>query len=276
MTTEEFAAIIDEIIDQPPSAPTDRHRGDLRRWQSTGFQAAAEAERAFGIPPAKENVIGPVPGCLRLRSKTHRLADTRWRSAGPGCGRCAELPAESGRAPFQGRRGDECRLPPQCSIGLGWVEVARSNDPFGYNKRCRYVHRNEIYWDMRAKEANLSDAGWLLREKFVKKSAKAAFPKFKELIDGADAASGMGGYGGYVVEGGSEYRFPGRAPTSIAPGRRRSRHGIAAKPTRYVSLSYGIAAGSISTSSRCAAVAGGVRRRECRASSGGNVGAGRP
>ena len=34
---------------------------------------------------------------------------------------------------------------PQVSVGIGWVEVARSSDPFGSPHRCRAVHRNEIF-----------------------------------------------------------------------------------------------------------------------------------
>lgn len=210
MTTEEFAAIIDEIIDQPPwrlQADTEADYVDGNQLDSSLLQKLKD----LGIPPAKENVIGPaIAAVCGYEAKTR----TDWRVTPDGDPQGQDVADALNYRLNQAERhskADEAMsaaFRPQCSIGLGWVEVARSNDPFGYNKRCRYVHRNEIYWDMRAKEANLSDAGWLLREKFVKKSrAKAAFPKFKELIDGADAASGMGGYGGYVVEGGLSTGF---------------------------------------------------------------------
>jgi hypothetical protein len=205
MTVEEFATIIDEIIDQPPW----RLQADIEADYVDGNQLDSkllQRLREVGIPPAKENIVGPaIAAVCGYEAKTR----TDWRVTPDGDPQGQDVADALNYRLNQAERyskADEAMsaaFRPQASVGLGWVEVARSNDPFGYNKRCRYVHRNEIYWDMRAKEADLSDAGWLVREKFVKKSrAKAAFPKHKELIDQADAASGMGGYGGYVVEGG--------------------------------------------------------------------------
>lgn len=205
MTVEEFAGIIDEIIDQPPW----RLQADIEADYVDGNQLDSkllQRLREVGIPPAKENVVGPaIAAVCGYEAKTR----TDWRVTPDGDPQGQDVADALNYRLNQAERhskADEAMsaaFRPQSSIGLGWVEVARSSDPFGYNKRCRYVHRNEIYWDMRAKESDLSDAGWLLREKFVKKSrAKSAFPKHKELIEDADSASGMGGYGGYVVEGG--------------------------------------------------------------------------
>ena len=205
MTTEEFATIIDEIIDQPPW----RLQADIEADYVDGNQLDSkllQRLKEIGIPPAKENIVGPaIAAVCGYEAKTR----TDWRVTPDGDPQGQDVADALNYRLNQAERyskADEAMsaaFRPQASVGLGWVEVARAKDPFGYNKRCRYVHRNEIYWDRCAKEADLSDAGWLLREKFTKKSrAKSAFPKHKELIDGADAASGMGGYGGYVVEGG--------------------------------------------------------------------------
>lgn len=205
MSAEEYATIIDETIDQPPW----RLQADVEADYVDGNQLDSkllQRLREVGIPPAKENVIGPaIAAVCGYEAKTR----TDWRVTPDGDPQGQDVADALNYRLNQAERyskADEAMsaaFRPQASVGMGWVEVARSKDPFGYNKRCRYVHRNEIYWDMRAKEPDLSDAGWLLREKFVKKSrAKSAFPKHKDLIDGADAASGMGGYGGYIVEGG--------------------------------------------------------------------------
>lgn len=38
----------------------------------------------------------------------------------------------------------------QACVGVGWVEVGRNRDPFGYPHRCRPPHRREVWWDWRA------------------------------------------------------------------------------------------------------------------------------
>lgn len=205
MTVAEYATIIDEIIDQPPW----RMDADRQADYVDGNQldsALLQRLREVGIPPAKENIIGPaIAAVCGYEAKTR----TDWRVTPDGDPQGQDVADALNYRLNQAERHSKAddamsaAFRPQCSVGLGWVEVSRSKDPFGYNKRCRYVHRNEIYWDMRAKEPDLSDAGWLLREKYTKKArAKAAFPKHADLIDNADSASGMGGYGGYVVEGG--------------------------------------------------------------------------
>ncbi|MGI9838880.1 hypothetical protein [Vibrio parahaemolyticus] len=56
----------------------------------------------------------------------------------------------------------------QIKAGIGWVEVTRNDDPFyggGYN--IKPVRRQEMWWDWNAQEADLSDARWLLRKRWV-------------------------------------------------------------------------------------------------------------
>lgn len=205
MTPQEFATIIDEAIDQPPW----RAQADIEADYVDGNQLDSrllQRLKAIGIPPAKENIIGPaIAAVCGYEAKTR----TDWRvtpDGDPGGQDVAD--ALSFRVNQAERHSGadaamSAAFRPQASVGLGWVEVARSSDPFGHSHRCRSVHRNEVFWDMRAKEKNLSDAGWLFRERFIKKArAAAAFPDKADLIAQADAASGIGGYGGYVVEGG--------------------------------------------------------------------------
>lgn len=72
----------------------------------------------------------------------------------------------------------------QVKAGLGWVEVGRNNDPFRYPYRVNYVHRNEIFWDWHSQEPDLSDARWLVRQKWLDTDElKLGFPQHAELID---------------------------------------------------------------------------------------------
>ena len=205
MTPMEFAAIIDEAIDQP----TWRAQADIEADYVDGNQLDSgllQRLKAIGIPPAKENIIGPaIAAVCGYEAKTR----TDWRVTPDGDPGGQDVADALNFRVNQAERhsGADAAMSaafrPQASVGLGWVEVARSSDPFGHPHRCRYVHRNEVFWDMRAKEKDLSDAGWLFRERFIKKArAAVAFPDKADLIVQADAASGIGGYGGYVVEGG--------------------------------------------------------------------------
>lgn len=38
----------------------------------------------------------------------------------------------------------------QVRVGVGWVEVGRNHDPFGFWHRCSSPHRREIWWDWRS------------------------------------------------------------------------------------------------------------------------------
>jgi hypothetical protein len=63
--------------------------------------------------------------------------------------------------------------------GIGWVEVKKNKDPLGAKYRIGYVHRDEIDWDWKADN-------WLLRKRWIDvEEAVAAFPKYKDIIEGA-------------------------------------------------------------------------------------------
>lgn len=205
ITLSEYADIIDQAIDQPPW----RAQADIEADYVDGNQLDSrllQRLKAIGIPPAKENIIGPaIAAVCGYEAKTR----TDWRvtpDGDPGGQDVADalnfrINQAERHSKADAAMSDAFRA--QASVGLGWVEVARASDPFSFPHRCRYVGRNEIFWDMRSREKDLSDASWLLRERFVKKQqVAAAFTEHRELIAQADAASGMGGYGGYVVEGG--------------------------------------------------------------------------
>ena len=257
MTAGEFGTIIDEAIDQPPW----RAQADIEADYVDGNQLDSKLLarlKSMGVPPAKENVIGPaIASVCGYEAKTR----TDWRVSPDGDPEGQDVADALNFRLNQAERHSKAdaamseAFRPQASVGLGWVEVARSSDPFAYNKRCRYVHRNEIFWDMRARERDLSDAGWLLRERFIKKSrAAAAFPKHKALIEQAEAASGLGGYGSYVVE--VAYRPACTLPqTPAGHGRAASSRGIARRATKCAWWSFGIGAGSVPWCSSSRAVA---------------------
>ncbi|CUB01428.1 hypothetical protein [Comamonas thiooxydans] len=205
MTVLEYAKIVQECIDQPPW----RAAADKEADYADGNQLSTELLKrlqATGVPPAKENVIGPaIAAICGFEAKTR----TDWRVTPDGDPTGKDVADALNYRLNQAERFSKAdaamseAFKPQAAVGLGWVEVARSSNPLEYKTRCHYIHRNEIHWDMRASEKDLSDARWLLRERFISKERTArAFENMAQLIMQAQTVSGLGGYGGYVTEGG--------------------------------------------------------------------------
>lgn len=80
----------------------------------------------------------------------------------------------------------------QVKVGLGWVYVGRETDPFRYGYRVENVNRREIWWDMRARRRDLSDARYLVRRKWHDLDVlKAMFPQHVRLIEQAGTGTAM-------------------------------------------------------------------------------------
>jgi hypothetical protein len=68
--------------------------------------------------------------------------------------------------------------------GIGWIEVSHNPDPLAYPYRVVAVHRNEVWWDWRAKMADLSDARWMVRQRWVDlDEATTLLPQFRDLLE---------------------------------------------------------------------------------------------
>lgn len=145
-----------------------------------------DAQRKLGIPPAMENLIGPALEGIRGYEKATR---TDWRVTANGQPDGKDV-AEAinfklNEAERHSRADAACSdaFYPQIAVGLGWVEVSRSDDPFGYPYKCRAVNRNEIYWDWSAEAPDLSDAHWLRRQRWMRPDRLIrVFPEHKDLI----------------------------------------------------------------------------------------------
>ncbi len=68
--------------------------------------------------------------------------------------------------------------------GIGWIEVSRTPDPLAYPYRVSAVHRNEVWWDWRAKQPDKSDARWMCRQRWVDlDDAQESMPQFRDLLE---------------------------------------------------------------------------------------------
>ncbi|MGO2317449.1 MAG: portal protein [Vibrio toranzoniae] len=72
----------------------------------------------------------------------------------------------------------------QIKGGIGWVEVMRNDDPFyGGDYKIKPVRRQEMWWDWHAQEADLSDARWLMRKRWIDSDECISwFPEHAEII----------------------------------------------------------------------------------------------
>lgn len=181
----EYQEILNEIEQQPRW----RAIADSEADYADGNQLDGELlkkQRELGLPPAVENLIGPA---LRAIIGYEKSVRTDWRvtpNGEVGGQDVADaLNYKLNQAERNSKADKACSdaFETQIKCGLGWVEVSRDTDPFRYPYRCRKTHRNEIHWDMNAVEADLSDARWLRRAKWLRPERIAlSFPDHKGLI----------------------------------------------------------------------------------------------
>lgn len=180
-----FTKFFKEIQDQPSwRAKADREMDYVDGNQLDS--AILQAQKAIGMPPAIEPLIGPaIEAVLGLEAKTR----TDWRITAEGIegDQVAEaLNHKVNQAERTSGADKACSdaFKPQVCVGLGWVEVARESDPFKNPYRCEAVHRNEIFWDMLDKSPGLEKARYLVRRRWTDaEQVKLKFPKHKALIE---------------------------------------------------------------------------------------------
>lgn len=190
ISIEEFASIVRESLAQPPWRAQADHEADYADGNQLST-ALLQRLKEMGIPPAKENVIGPA-----IRSVCGFEAKTRtdWRvtpDGNPGGQDVADalnFKLNQAERHSKADRALSAAFKPACAVGIGWVEVSRASNSLDFPYKCRYIHRNELWWDMKAIEPDLSDARWLYRRRWVSRSRAARmFPEHATLImNGAD------------------------------------------------------------------------------------------
>lgn len=206
LSLDELTEIMHEIEEQPHWRAT----ADKEMDYADGNQLDSDLLKrmqAIGIPPAVEDMIGPallsVEG-FELQTRT----DWRVKANGEtGSDDVADaLNYKLNQAERLSKADKACSMAfrPQIGCGIGWVEVKREQDPFKYPYRCVAVHRNEIHWDMKSTENDLSDARWLRRTRWIHpKRLVSAFPQHEELITTIGRHGGSWWLEADVIDGGS-------------------------------------------------------------------------
>lgn len=205
LTVQEFATIVREAINQPPW----RNQADKEADYADGNQLDTDLmrkQKALGIPPAKENIIGPaIKAVCGYEAKTR----TDWRVTPDGDPQGqdiadainyklnkAERHSKADRAMSQAFQA-------QVSVGLGWVEVTRAPHSMMFPYQCQYVNRNEIWWDMRDTSPDLRNSRWLMRRKWIdRQTAAQKWSKHREIIMNS-IEQWIGDSAGQMLEGGN-------------------------------------------------------------------------
>ncbi|MBB6559592.1 hypothetical protein HNP48_002259 [Acidovorax soli] len=185
LTLAEYTDIIREIEAQPPW----RGAADREMDYADGNQLNSDLLRAnadLGIPPAVEDKTGPMMLALQGYETAIR---TDWRvkpngnAGGQDVADALNFKLNEAERHSKADRACSDAFRPQAGVGLGWVEVSRSSDPFEYPYQCVHVHRNEIHWDWASKKDLLEDARYLRRLRWMHPSRLLSiFKEHRELI----------------------------------------------------------------------------------------------
>ena len=193
LTQYEYQDIIREIEEQPNwrrTADKEMDYADGNQLDSALLRKQAE----LGIPPAVEDLVGPALLSIQGYEATIR---TDWRVTpngepdGQDIADALNYKLNQAEKASKADRACSKAFRPQIGCGVGWVEVSKESDPFKYPYRCVPVHRNEIHWDMKAVESDLSDGRWLRRQRWLSPERIAlVFPQHKELIQQCKTGGG--------------------------------------------------------------------------------------
>lgn len=184
LTELQYREIVNDIRRQPSwRKEADRCAGFYDGNQLTA-EEAAELE-ARGMSPIIVNHVKPlVNSVLGLEAKTR--ADWRVAADRDEEQDLAEaLSAKLMEAEREARADQACSeaFASQLKGGVGWVHITRNADPFGYPYKVEPVSRREIWWDWHARMPDLSDARYVVRQRWYPIDAiVAVFPDKADII----------------------------------------------------------------------------------------------
>lgn len=195
VTAQTLADCLAEIHEQPPW----RNQADREMDYCDGNQSDSETLQAMrdkGMKPTTENVLGPTMEDIAGIEAKNR---TDWKVIPDGdSDEESEAVAKAiGYKLYQAekRSGADKALTQAyeslAKVGVGFVEVDRSTDPFAFPYQTNFLHRNECWWDWFSKKPDFSDARWFLRRRWVHvDTAKLLWPNKKAIVDGSRSGWG--------------------------------------------------------------------------------------
>lgn len=204
LTLAEWQGINDEIREQPAW----RRDADIIADYYDGNQLDSEtlqAMQALGMAPIIENLMAPaIDSVLGLEAKNRVdcLVTAQGNSKYSQIAEAINEKMNEAERESQFDRACADAHAAQIKVGMGVVGVGREHDPFKYPHVAECVHRNECFWDWKAK-TDLSDARYFLRRRWHDVDVlKLAFPDQADLIQHSGSAWATGGMMELITEGG--------------------------------------------------------------------------
>lgn len=183
-----------EDVDNQPQWRSDADQA-ARMYDGKQISAQRKAElEASGEPETVVNLMfGAINGALGQEAKT-RLD---WRAS-------ADSDAFQDVADVLNTKLKEAQRETEADLaisdaykgqlvpGIGWVQVSRNPDPLAYPYRVEHVHRNEVWWDWRARRMDKQDGSWMCRQRWVDADeAISAMPQFRAIFEHGCSSSAL-------------------------------------------------------------------------------------
>ena len=121
-----------------------------------------------GMQPVSRNLIGPAVDVVLGMEEKNRQDWKVVAADDPDTDEAIALTQELGEVERLSRadRAVSDAYARQIKCGVGWAEVGQNPDPFGYRHRCFAPRWQEMHWDWRSREPDLSDARYVWRRRW--------------------------------------------------------------------------------------------------------------
>lgn len=190
LTMDEYTLFLDEIENQPPFRRNANREQDYYDGNQLDSELLQRLEER-GLPPATEPLIGStIDSVLGIEAKNR----TDWRVVADNdaieheeTAKALDYKLNQAERRSGADKGCADGYAGLIKVGWSWVEVGRESDPFKFPYRVQEIPRNEIFWDIAARRSDLSDARWLIRQRWVHVNTVAQiFPdKGKQFLNKA-------------------------------------------------------------------------------------------
>lgn len=181
---------LENLVADCNDQPLWRDRANLAAAYIDGKQFTEEQEQALiseGMRDVKPtNLVGRVVRSLlgqEAKARTDIKVEADEDEYGDLCDVFNARMAEAKRETYADQSVSNAYAS-QVGPGIGWVEVARNSDALEYPYRIKDIHREQMWWDMRAEDVLLRDARWICRKRWQDlDELQAAMPQFKDLLE---------------------------------------------------------------------------------------------
>jgi hypothetical protein len=183
-------AALEDLVNDCQGQPDWRSRADIAHaYYDMGKQVTPEQEHRIrvdmGIEPRQTNLIhGVINGVLGQEAK--QRTDVRVEADDEDFADVSDVLSKAMKEAQRESNSDMAisnGYAGQVKGGIGWVEVSRASDPLDYPYRVTEIHRNELWYDWRAKHLGLNDARWVVRKRWEDLDESVAMmPQFREVL----------------------------------------------------------------------------------------------